>query len=103
MHSAKAKIKKSVEDYIKLQPEEYRVFRMSMEDRKSDLTDERFGVAKGSEMRVLFEMPETLHKMIVNQLDIEELEWFKAGGADRKEGGRWFAVNFPAFRLAEHV
>jgi hypothetical protein len=72
---------------------------------RQTLSDEKFGQAKdsGNEMRALFEMPVSLHEIIVKNLSEDELDWFKAGGTDRKEGGRWFAQNFPTFRIPELI
>lgn len=58
---------------------------------------------QGSEMRALFEIPVELSEMLIMGLSEDEMEWFKAGGADRKEGARWFAQTFKAFTLPEKV
>ena len=105
MQSAKTKITECVKEYIKLMPDEYAAFLTIVADKKSNLIDAKFGLAKDSanEMRALFEMPSTLHDMIIMKLDEEETEWFKAGGANKKAGARWFAENFPAFRLPDSI
>lgn len=88
-----------------LQPEEYAQFKDAMVGIRHTLADERFGQAvhSGNEMRALYEMPATLHEIITNSLSVEELTWFKEGGANKKEGARWFAQNFPAFRIPDLV
>lgn len=105
MTSAKHKIKLAVRDYIKLFPEEWVAFKVQTESLRRTLKDQKFAEAKGtgSEMRALFEMPETLHTILVNNLDDAEMDWFKSGGIDHKEGGRWFAKSFPEFRIPSNV
>lgn len=105
MQSAKDHITQIVEAYIKLFPQDYELFKDGMQHVRGNLKDEKFGTAEGtgSDMRALFEMPVDLSEMLMMQLAEEEMEWFKAGGSDRKEGGRWFAKNFPVFRLADSI
>lgn len=103
MNTAKAKIRKCVEDYIRDNAEEWTVFKAMMEQNRAALADETFGEAQGTSVRALFEMPVTLHESIVTSLDEEELSWFKAGGSDRKQGGRWFAKTFPVFALPSKI
>lgn len=105
MDTAKAKIKKAVTDYIALFPDEYALFKDQVMKNRSALADEKFGIAQesGNDMRALFEMPVALHDIITNALNADELAWFKYGGTDKREGGRWFATHFPAFRLPDKV
>lgn len=105
MTSAQHKIKLAVRDYIKLFPEEWVAFKRQMEALRRTLKDQQFGEAKGtgSEMRALFEMPETLHTILVNNLDETEMEWFKSGGSKHNEGAIWFAKTFPDFRIPVQV
>ena len=97
MQSAKSKLKKCVEEYSSLYPEEFSQFLQYMVMRRDEVAEEEFASVKGSSMRGLFEMPEVLHNLIVSRLDNDELEWLKSGGANKKEGGRWFQRTFPAF------
>lgn len=53
--------------------------------------------------RALFEIPVDLHEMLVTNLSEEEMEWFKAGGRDRKEGALWFAKTFKDFTLPNKI
>lgn len=105
MQSAKDHVTQIVEEYIKLFPSDFELFKDGVKRVRQTLKDEKWGTAEGtgSDMRALFEMPVDLSEMLIMQLSEEEMEWFKAGGADRKEGARWFVKNFPAFRLAELV
>lgn len=105
MQSAKDHITQLVEEYIKLFPEDFTTFKKAMEMQRHMLKDESYALAEGTEsgMRALFEMPVDLSEMLIMQLTEEEMEWFKAGGNDRKEGARWFAKKFKAFTLPQTV
>lgn len=101
MQSAKDHITQIVEEYIKLFPDEFSTFKKAMEMQRYMLKDQDHGLAEGtnSGMRVMFEMPVQLSEMLIMQLSEEEMEWFKAGGSNRKEGAYWFARKFKAFTL----
>ena len=105
MDTAKIKIKECVELYIRLMPEEYKAFLEQMVQVRRQLLDDKFGQAlgQGTEMRALFEMPESLHHLLTTKLTLEELQWLKEGGTDKKAGARWFAKTFPAFRLIRTI
>lgn len=106
METAKTKIDKCVASYIKLMPDEYAAFRAQLKGHRAGLIDQKYGTTDAgaaSSMRAMFEMPETLHDMLVKALTEEEIIWFKAGGDDRKEGARWFANKYAAFRVPEKV
>lgn len=103
MQQAKVHIKKIVEDYIKLFPEDYETVKKGVQMQREALIDEKYGTGVGSEMRALFEIPVDLSEMFIMNLTEEEMEWFKAGGVDRKEGGRWFARTFKEFALPNHI
>ena len=104
MKSAKTKIKKIVDSYIDLNPEEVQTFTQYMEQKRSSMADAHFGRTEDSkELRALVEIPVALYEMIANGLTEEETDWFKSGGAAKNEGNRWFATQFPLFRLPESV
>lgn len=105
MESAKTHIKKIVEDYIKLYPGDYKIVKEGIEMQRKMLLDSEYGQASntGSEMRALFEIPADLSEMFIMRLTEEEMEWFKAGGPDRKQGGRWFAKTFKEFALPQKI
>lgn len=105
MQTAKDKITQAVDIYIAANPEEFAVFQEAMVKARESLADERFGEAKDTQnrMRALFEMPVALHELIHNTLSEEETAWFKEGGANKREGARWFARTFPAFRIPHSV
>lgn len=105
MNSAKDHITQIVRNYIRLYPEDYETVKKGIEMQRHTLVDEEFGTAKGtgSDMRALFEIPVDLSEMLIMGLTPEEMEWFKAGGPDRKEGARWFAKTFKAFTLPNKI
>lgn len=105
MESAKKHITQIVDDYIRLFPEDFETVKKGIEMQRHALIDEDYGSAKGtgSDMRALFEIPVDLSEMFIMQLSEEEMEWFKAGGKDRKEGAKWFANTFKAFTLPNNV
>lgn len=105
METAKTHIKEIVDIYIKLRPEDYALVIEGIRMQKGLHLDE-FATASlaGSETtRGLFEIPVELSEMLITGLSEEEMEWFKAGGANRKEGGRWFAQTFKEFALPESI
>lgn len=104
MLTAQKHIRQVVETYIKLYPEEFEIVKEGIKMQRGLHLDE-FASAKGtgSDMRALFEIPVTLSEMLITDLSEEEMEWFKAGGRDRKEGGRWFAKTFTDFALPDSI
>lgn len=98
--NAKDKITEIVGTYIQLCPDEYFAFKESVEAKRDDMQDQKFGTVahSGTEMRALFDMPVTLHELLVKQLDPDQLEWFKS-----KEGARWFASTFKVFMLPDYI
>lgn len=105
MQSAKDHITQIVEEYIKLFPDDFATFKKAMEMQRHMLKDEQYAAAEGTsgQMRALFEMPVDLSEMLIMQLTEEEMEWFKAGGSNRKEGAHWFAKKFKAFALPQTI
>lgn len=104
MEQAKQHITQIVHNYIRLYPEEFEIVKEGIKVQRNLHLDE-FASAKGtgSEMRGLYEIPESLSEMLIMGLTEEEMEWLKAGGLNRKEGGRWFAKTFTAFALPESI
>ena len=106
MQSAKLNIKTIVDKYIKDFSWEYEAFKEQMADRRASMQDEKFGTVQGKGLsieRAIFEMPETLHGMLVANLTEEQMKWLKEGGKNGHEGSSWFAKTFPTFRLPEKV
>jgi hypothetical protein len=104
MQSAKINIKKVVDTYIKMCPEEYENFKHAMKFRREMMKDQKYGtVGTDSGMRALFEMPVALHDMLINNLTEDQITWLKKGGENGHEGGRWFARTFPVFALPQEI
>lgn len=105
MQQAKDHITQIVEEYIRLFPEDYATVVDGIKMTRNTYADDYASAkANGSpDMRALFEIPVDLSEMLIMQLSEEEMEWFKAGGADRKAGGRWFAKSFPEFSLPNKI
>lgn len=105
MQSAKEHITSIVENYIRLYPEDFQTVKDGIEKTRhtyedDDATAKLQGVPM---MRALFEIPQDLSEMLIMGLTEEEMEWFKAGGKNRKEGSLWFARTFKAFALPRNT
>jgi len=105
MKEAKKHITEIVKLYVKLNLQEFEDFKKGVQMMRELKHDDYASAANmgSKDTRALFEMPVTLHEMLINNLTDEELEWFKAGGPNRKDGGLWFARSFPAFRIPEKI
>lgn len=99
----KKKIEFIVEDYIANNELEYHsiVYQIQME---RELNKDKFAsIATDKNVkRKIFEIPETLHNMIVNELDPDELALTK-DGEDGVDYAKWFANRFPEFKSGELV
>ena len=73
-------------------PIEYENFLNSAEQNKKLTKDEFATTGTDTFKRKLYEIPETLHNILVKGLDIEELTYLKS-----VDGGRWFAKTNPDF------
>lgn len=105
MLTAKKHIAAIVGNYIRMYPKEFEMAKEGIRMQKGLYLDE-FASAKlegAPDMRALYEIPVTLHEMLVMGLDEEEMVWFKAGGRDRKAGGKWFAKTFKYFALPRSI
>jgi hypothetical protein len=103
------KITNLVEDYIEMFPQEYQNFRDGMK-QKVELQQGDFSEMEGSDVidRALFEIPETLYSIFQTKLTDEEYHYLfpkpdKNFKETNKEGPRWFARKFKAFRLTKKV
>lgn len=93
MPSAKKKLQDIVKRYVRAYRKEYEIVQKAVAMRRHMIND-GLNFEEGSDLRPLYEMSETLERMIVLELNVEELTWMKT-----KVGGRWFAREFPAFAL----
>ena len=98
-NKAQIKIQGIVQDYKTIFQDEYKAFcKQQHQVREGNLNE--FASVKGDMAieRKLFDTPATLHSMLVEKLDGEELKWFKT-----KKGGRWFAKYFIEFRASKKI
>lgn len=99
METTQNRIKNIVRGYIELFPEEYKITVEAVEMQRRIQKDEYASASNsGTIERALLEYPETLSTMLIQQLNEEELTYFKS-----KEGARWFARTFPMFSLAVKI
>lgn len=101
MESAKKKITRCVAEYIKLFPDEYKLFQAQVKEKRGQLFNEWGEVALGSQdnlaiERQLLETPEKLHYAIVRILTTEEEKW-----KNSKKGIAWFMKTYPAFNVTK--
>lgn len=95
----KAKIRFAVNDYKSMFPQEYKELLGVIAYEKQNLDTEMAEVKSTHAIkRALFMVSEKLSVMIAKKLDEEEVKYFKT-----KESGRWFATEFPQFRLSKEV
>lgn len=93
--TTKGKIKQAVKAYKRRYPDQYKIVCKAIALKRSMKKDE-YARIDHSDMRGLFEIPEDLHTAFVMLLDAEEITWFKT-----KDGGRWFARQYPEFSLPD--
>ena len=100
----KDKIKKMIKEYVKLFPDEYKLFIDSVRAKQQE-KDTKFAEAKGSEVidRHLFDMPESLFIALKKIMTDEEWEWLFANGQYAKDyrGIKWFMRTFKQFNISE--
>lgn len=85
--------------YVSENNAEYEAFARAMKQKQALQTD-KYAEIKGSDMvhRAMYEVPETLDSMFKFRLEDESHKYLIT-----KEGSRWFAKNFPTFRLGKKV
>lgn len=91
MDATKKKISSIVKDYAKQYPEENKFLKQAVIMKRALYSK---GFEKGTDMKPLFELSETLHSMLIGALTSDEITWFKT-----KKGGNWFAKEFKNFSL----
>lgn len=87
----KKNISSIVESYVRKYPEENDLLKQAVYMKRALYSQ---GFEKGSDMRPLYELSETLNSLLIETLEPEELEWLKT-----KKGGNWFAKTFNAYSL----
>ena len=87
MEQLQTKIEAVVEDYVEKNPEELSLFISAIENARLNNKDSHAQVENTHHFkRKLYEMPETLHAMLVKELSVDELIMFST-----TQMGRWFA------------
>ncbi len=89
-----------VRNYIKRYPREYSLFK-GQNIKRSHSQKNKFasvGKGQGALERKITEVPETLFTMMTVNLPLEDMEYYKS-----KNGTRWFAGQFPEFRIAGRI
>ena len=95
----KMRIRTAVADYLKMFPEDWEACKIEIQLQRQNLENDMAEVrGTHSIQRALFSVPEKLSIMIAKKLDSDELNLFK-----EKEGGRWFAREFPQFAITKQV
>ena len=89
-----------VREYVRTYPREYGLFKGQNWRRRNAQNNKFASIRKGAGAleRRLTEIPETLFGMFTANLSDKDLEYYKS-----KKGTRWFAGEFPDFRIAEII
>lgn len=107
------KIREIVKNYIKVFPREFEMWKHGMAKKKTDMElDNPLGKLEADDViqQALVEMPETLYGLLKQGLTVDEWDWLfahgeyagsKSKGDAKHEGLRWFAKEFPVFRLGK--
>ncbi len=105
MKDLKLKIVNIVEKYAKDNPKDIELMRSQMIELRGNLKDSKFGKASNEDgkqnmaiERALYEIPEDLFKILVRDLEQEEQEQLSS-----KDMARWFANEFPLFRIPDKI
>jgi hypothetical protein len=93
------RIRTAVADYMRMFPEDWKECQIEIGMQRQNLDNEYATInATHAIQRALFSVPEKLSIMIGKKLETDELVLFK-----EKEGGRWFAKEFPQFAISREV
>lgn len=91
MNHTKDNIRKIVEDYSKNNAQEFEMLKDIVVMKRAAYAE---GFEKGTDMRPLYELTETLHSLLVEKLEEDEMRWFKT-----KQGAHWFIKEYKIFAL----
>lgn len=95
----KTKIRMAVKDYFEMFPKDWEEVKPEIERiRQNKLTDFAEIKGQGNVRRALFSVPEKLSAMIGMKLNDEERMMFT-----EKENARWFAKEYPQFRITDEI
>ena len=95
-----AKVKDTVAQYISLFPQEYDALVAQVANERNNLKNDMAEFEKSNSIkRALYTISETLSNMIFKRLDVDEIkEW-----SNNKESARWFAREYPQFRISKEI
>lgn len=95
----KMRIRTAVADYFKMFPEDWEECKTEIQIQKQNL-DTEFAELKGTHAitRALYTIPEKLSVMIAKKLSVDEAQEMSV-----KENARWFATEFPMFRITKDI
>lgn len=95
----KTKIRMAVKDYFQMFAEDWELCKQDIEYQRQNLRTD-FAELEGTQnlKRALFSVPEKLSVMIGKKLTDEERHLFT-----EKENARWFANEFPQFRITKEI
>ena len=95
----KTKIRLAVKDYFEMFPEDWELVKPEIEKMRQNKSSD-FAELSGNHSirRALFSIPEKLSSMIGLKLDLEERQMFT-----QKENARWFAQEYPQFRITNEI
>ena len=96
--ATKKKIKSAVEEYIRLFPDEFQLFKKELHEFRWGLRDHTFATPGHSDMLLqeAYRIPASLHSALWIQLSTEEwTEW------KEDKGTLWFMKAYPIFRIPE--
>lgn len=89
----------AVKDYFEMFPEDWELCKLDIEHQRHNMKDDMANIEGTHALkRALFAAPEKLSTMIALKLSDEERQSFKD-----KDNARWFADEFPQFRLTKNV
>lgn len=99
----KSKVESVVLSYMSLFKEEYSAIVPQLSAEREKNKDKFASVAFDKTVnRKIYEIPETLHNMILNTVDEKEMMLMREG-EDGKDFARWFATRFPEFASSTHI
>lgn len=95
----KIKIRTAVKDYFQMFPKDWELCKLDIEYQKQNMKED-MATLEGTQAikRALFAVPEKLSTMIAMKLDDMERKEMT-----EKDNARWFANEFPQFRLTKEV
>lgn len=89
----------AVKDYFEMFPEDWELCKLDIEYQKQNMKNDMAALPETHNLkRALFVVPEKLSAMIGLKLDEQERMQFT-----EKENARWFAKEFPQFRITKEI